>query len=261
MSIMRFTPLLAISTLLWILLAGTAHAAATYPIHDSVLTANKLYRSGKLKPSRCPERNIKPDDIPAAKRYMTSVLNCLNTSWAAQFKRMGLPFSKAEISFAIKPRRYCGFPWGLAAAMYCDTEKRFLVQLNDDLLDDPSSVYLFFLAAHEYGHHVQNLSGLGAALAAYRYKGKSELNEQFRRNELQGDCLAGAFMGSVWNSLDRPKADWVELLETLRRSGDEAYKAHDHGKGRNQAAWLDKGFRAASPAACNTWAAGPSTVS
>ena len=30
-----------------------------------------------------------------------------------------------------------------------------------------------------------------------------ELGEQIRRYELQAECLAGVFMGSVWESLDR----------------------------------------------------------
>ncbi|WP_279339621.1 hypothetical protein [Sphaerisporangium perillae] len=34
----------------------------------------------------------------------------------------------------------------------------------------------------------------------------------------------------------------------------------DHGKGRNIATWLNRGFRAAGPGACNTWGAGSAVV-
>ncbi|MEU8244900.1 neutral zinc metallopeptidase [Nonomuraea sp. NPDC048916] len=258
---MRLAPLLAGCTAFWLLLSGTAHATA-YPIKDPVLTKNKLYRSGELSPSECPERDIKRNDIPSAKRYLTSVLNCLNTSWAAYSKQANLPFAKARIGFITKPRRYCGHAWGkYTAATYCGDERRFLILLDDDLLDQPWDLFLFQLVAHEYGHHVQNLTRMERAFQYYPYKGKKELKEQIRRNELQAECLGGAFVGSFWDSLDRTAEDWDELLDTTRRSGDEWTKGGDHGKGRNIAAWLDKGFRAASPAVCNTWTAPASKVS
>jgi predicted metalloprotease len=260
MSIMRFTPLLAGLALASVLLSGTAHAAS-YPIRDRVLTANKLYRGGELQPGECPEREVKPNHVPSAKRYLRAVVACLNTSWGAYFKQAGLPFAKPRIGFITKPRRYCGDKWGEASGMYCDSERRFVVLLNDDLLEDPSDLFLFNLAAHEYGHHIQQLTGMARAFNRYPYKGKRELNEQIRRNELQAECLAGVFMGSVWKSLDRTQEDWEILLDLKRDGGDEQSKERDHGKGRTIAAWLDKGFRAISPAACNTWTVPSSKVS
>ncbi len=72
------------------MLPGAEHAAS-FPIRDRVLTDNKLYRTGKLHLTECRERSVKADRKPSAKRYLTSVLDCLNTSWAAHFKRAGLP--------------------------------------------------------------------------------------------------------------------------------------------------------------------------
>jgi predicted metalloprotease len=255
-----FSPVVAAFALFCLLLPGTAHAAS-YPIRDRALTANKLYSSGKLQQSECPEQDVEPDDVPAAKRYLTAVLDCLNTSWGAYFEQAGLPFTKARIGFITKPRKYCGSKWGGAAAMYCNKERRFIVLLDDDMLSDPSDLFLMNVAAHEFGHHVQNLSGIDKAFDRHPYRGKSELNEQFRRVELQAECLAGVFIGSVWPSLDRTKADWDRLLQLNRKSGDEQTKVRDHGKGRNIAAWLDKGFRAVAPSGCNTWTAPSSKVS
>lgn len=267
MAIMRFVTLVATTTLACLLLSGTmlsdtAHAASAFPIRARVLTANKLYRTGELQASQCPEREVGPKTVASAKRYLTAVLNCLNRSWGAHFKRAGLPFAKAKIGFITKPRKYCGEPWGSAAATYCDAERRFLVLLDDDLLDDPTDLFLFQTAAHEYGHHVQNLTGIARSYDRYPYRNKSELNEQNRRMELQAECLGGVFTGSVWDSLgERSEEDWEILLQITRDSGDEQAKNRDHGKGRNIAVWLDKGFRARSPQACNTWTVSSSKVS
>ncbi|AQZ64411.1 YpfJ protein, zinc metalloprotease superfamily [[Actinomadura] parvosata subsp. kistnae] len=241
---------------------ATAHGM-TYPIRDPVLTANKLYSSGIFHTSRCPERKITRNSITLAKRYMSSVLDCLNASWGAHFKRAGLPFSVATIGFTTtRPRKFCGLPWGHIAARYCADEQRMLVRLNDSLLADPSDLFLFQLVAHEYGHHVQNITGIRDAYDRHPYRNESELQEQSRRKELQAECLSGLFVGSVWASLDkRGEEDWKKLLKVTRDTGDEGYKIRSHGKGRNLAAWLDKGFRASSPAACNTWTAPSSKVS
>ncbi|MEV0195837.1 neutral zinc metallopeptidase [Nonomuraea sp. NPDC050691] len=248
-------------TLFSLLLTGTAQASV-YPIRDADLTKNKLYGSGALDPSQCAERDIRPNHVPSAKRYLTAVLNCLNTAWGAHFERAGLPFSKARISFITKPRRYCGHAWGkYTAATYCDKERRFVMLLDKDTLGAPEDLFLFQTAAHEYGHHIQYITGMSDAFDRYPYKGKKELNEQIRRYELQAECLGGVFVGSAWESLDRTEDDWDELLDVTRESGDEYTKAADHGKGRNMAAWLDRGFRAAAPKACNTWVAPASKVS
>ncbi|WP_162795813.1 neutral zinc metallopeptidase [Nonomuraea lactucae] len=253
-------PLIVACALFSLLLSGTANAA-THPIRDPVLTKNKLYGTGELEPSECRERHIKRKHVPSAKRYITSVLNCLNASWQAHFERAGLRFAKARVGFITKPRRFCGHSWDKnVAAMYCDTDRRFLVLLDDEMLANPGDLFLFKVVAHEYGHHVQQVTGMARAFQRYPYKGKSELNEQIRRSELQAECLAGAFMGSVWDSLDRTKGEWEDLLDVTLVSGDEWAKARDHGKGRNIAAWLKRGFQAASPDACNTWTAPSSKV-
>ncbi|MGW4469557.1 neutral zinc metallopeptidase [Nonomuraea sp. NPDC004354] len=253
---MRPAPLLAATVLACLLLSGTAPAASAYPIKDRALTANELYRTGELQASRCAERDVQPNDAAAAKRYLIAVLNCLNRSWGAHFKRAGLPFTRPRIGFITKPRKYCGDAWGNASATYCYAEQRFLVLLDDSLLEDPSDLYLFRLVAHEYGHHVQYLTGIDHAYDRHPYRNKKELNEQSRRVELQAECLSGMFIGSVWDSLkDRDEEDWEVLREIMRKSGDVT-----HGKGHNIAAWLDKGFRATSPQVCNTWTASSSKV-
>ncbi|MDA0638873.1 neutral zinc metallopeptidase [Nonomuraea sp. MCN248] len=263
---MRLAPLTAAAAACALLLSGTACLsgtahAAPYPIRDRDLTANKLYRAGELQTSSCPEEEVQPGDVEAAKRYLTTALDCLNTAWGAYFKRARLPFRKARIGFVTKPRRFCQASWGEAAAVYCPQERRFLVLLDDNLLDDPSDLYLFNLAAHEYGHHVQLLTGIERAYQRHPYRNKKELYEQLRRVELQAECLGGVFVGSVWTSLDRTSRDWDELMRITRASGDEQFKVRSHGKGRTIAAWLDRGRRAKDPRACNTWTAPSAKVS
>jgi predicted metalloprotease len=242
-----------------LLLSGTAHAAL-YPIKDPVLTKNKLYASGALKASKCPEKDIKRNDVPSAKRYLTALFNCLNASWGAHMKRAGLPFSKAKIGFITKPKRFCGDDWEDALGIYCNKERRYVMLLDKDTLADPWDLYLFSSVAHNYGRHLQEITGIDDAYMDHPYENDSEMDEQIRRSILQAECLGGVFMGSVWASLDRSNRDWQELRSIMRDTGDEGGEDGGYARGNNIVAWLDKGFKSKSPAACNTWTAPSSKV-
>ncbi|SEH03243.1 hypothetical protein SAMN05444920_13447 [Nonomuraea solani] len=256
---MRFAPIAAAFTLACLLLSGTANASA-YPIRDSTLTANKLYKTGDLRKSKCHEPSVQRNDVASAKRYLTAILGCLNRSWGAHFKRAGLPFTPAKIGFITKPRKFCGSSWDDAAGVYCPSERRFLVLLDKVVLEDPTDLYLFNVAAHEFGHHVQGLTGISDANDEITYRNEKEFDEQSRREELQAECLGGAIIGGVWGSLDRTEEDWEFLLDLTRESDEEAASIRSHGTNKSIAAWLDRGFDAASPRACNTWTAPSSKV-
>jgi predicted metalloprotease len=260
-SIALFTGLLA-----GLSLTGTAHAAsapaAAYPIErTAALTKSPLYTSGRLPASSCPEEPVTPGSVASAKKYVMPLFKCLNESWAAQLKKAHIPFSKPHLQFISKPQRVCGETWPkYAQGLYCPSSRRIVILLDKALTRQAQDLFLMDVLAHEYGHHVQNLAGMERAFGRLSYRNKSEYYEHFRRLELQAECFAGAFMGSVWDSLDRTPDEWDYLLGATRESGDENSKIHDHGKGRNIAAWLDRGFKAAGPAGCNTWAAGAAMV-
>ncbi|MBO3752542.1 neutral zinc metallopeptidase [Streptosporangiaceae bacterium NEAU-GS5] len=239
--------------------AGAVKAAARYPVHDDELTDNELYYSGELESSNCRETSIKHRTVASAKRYVTAIFNCLNRSWAAHFEEADLPFEEPSLGFITKPTKFCGGPWGDAAATYCSKSERFVVLLDKDTLQD-TTLFLYDTVAHEYGHHIQTITGIMDAYLDLDYGKKAEGLEQNRRLELQAECLAGVFISSVWDSLDRDSQDWKKMLADDRDSGDEQGKVRDHGKGRNIAAWLDRGFQSGDPESCDTWSAGAASV-
>ncbi|MEV7969861.1 neutral zinc metallopeptidase [Sphaerisporangium sp. NPDC088356] len=246
-----------------LLLGGTANAAQVgFPIRNAdILTKNALYASGRLPATPCPEPAVQAGNVASARNYLTTLVKCLNGTWAAQFAKARMPFSKPRVTFITKPQKICGGKWGKnVQAIYCNASRRIVVMLDSAVVDDPSDLFLMDVIAHEYGHHVQNIAGMWRAFDRLPSNGKAEYYEQSRRHELQGECLAGAFIASVWTSLHRTGADWKTLLGDDRESGDETGDVRDHGKGANIANWLDRGFKAAGPAACNTWIAGSAMV-
>lgn len=262
---MRLVFLVLLAVLLGpVALSGTASGAtAAYPVRSAALTGNALYRTGAAPAGHCPEPEITAGSAASAKRYLLPLQQCLTRYWSERFKKAGLDFSAPRVRFITRPQRTaaCGKWPKNVQGLYCHGSRTLVLLLDRNVLRDPGDLYLLHLLGHEYGHHVQNRSGIWRAYDRLPYRSKAEYLEQERRLELQADCFAGAFIGSIWQSLDRSAADWRELLDVLRESGDEQFKVRDHGKGRNQAWWTHRGFTAKSPAACNTWSASSSQVS
>ncbi|WP_157246050.1 neutral zinc metallopeptidase [Nonomuraea typhae] len=236
-----------------VIVGGTGTASA-FPIKGSGLTKNKLYRSGPLAPSACAEKPISPGNVAEAKAYVSTIHACLNRAWADHFAKAGLRFGRPSLSFVTKTgSRFCGEKWEDQAGTYCNKTKRYAINLGKEMIEDASDLFLMETIGHEYGHHLQNITGIQRGYVYEPYRNKKEELEQSRRYELQAECLSGVFMGSIWESLDRTEEDWAYLMEIVQDSGDENTKLKDHGKGRNQRYWLSKGFTAGNPSACNTW--------
>ncbi|SPL91224.1 YpfJ protein, zinc metalloprotease superfamily [[Actinomadura] parvosata subsp. kistnae] len=248
-----------------VLFAGTAHAATSAaPSYKPVLTKNPLYKTGKLGISACEEPQVQNGTVEEAELYFEAVMECLDKAWSPVVKKAGYRFNKAKVTVITKlgAKTPCGaFNDPRAQAMYCPPNKRMYILLSPQVIAEPNDLALMQVLAHEYGHHVQQLTGImGLAYKSYYQRPVNEhAFESIRRAELQAECLSGAFVGRVWNSLGRPDSDWSIFLKGghnlgsslgLRSGSDET-----HGSDANVRWWLQKGFKAQSASACNTWTA------
>ncbi|MFI6322181.1 neutral zinc metallopeptidase [Nonomuraea sp. NPDC050556] len=223
------------------------------------LTPTPLYDSGRMKTSSCHERVLTQGGIPHAKEYLAAVTSCLDAAWSAHLH----PFSKPSVRYYEEPAdRVCGVPWPSgASAFYCTTSRTLHFPLEGAWIEDRTDLYPFKVAAHEYGHHVQQVTGLRRAYERLARATPRRAAEYNRRYELQADCLAGVFLGSVWDSLDRSPKDWADLVDATIASGDWGEDYRSHGRGTTRAYWLKRGYAAVSPGACDTWKAPASKVS
>ncbi|MFC4117023.1 hypothetical protein [Nonomuraea zeae] len=114
-------------------------------------------------------------------------------------------------------------------------------------------------AAAVYAYHVQRLVGISFSVDVEAfYDSKSERAERLRRHSLQSDCLAGAFIKSIWPVPGRSTHDWKELQGLI--GGDEPGEERLYGKTANVRMWLKRGFATGDAASCNTWTAPSSEV-
>ncbi|GAA2359147.1 hypothetical protein GCM10010404_10410 [Nonomuraea africana] len=222
-----------------------------------------LYETGRLRAASCPEPPLISGGIPRSKEYLTAIVRCMDAGWSAHLRRAGLRYRAPTVLYVEEPRdTVCGLPWpGGAAAFYCTERATLVFTLEGPWIEGRTDLYPLKVAAHEYGHHVQQQAGVRSAYERLVRGRKGDQAELGRRYELQADCLAGVFAGSVWRSLGRSPADWTALVETVRASGDEPDGRHSHGKGAGRAYWLQRGYAARSPSACDTWSAPSAKVS
>jgi len=120
------------------------------------------------------------------------------------------------------------------------------------------------LIAHEYGHHVQQSSGILTTYdAGWSKQPKATQLENERRLELQASCLGAAFLGANRSGF-RLAGERLRMWKYIvRHVGDEnnTLKIRDHGSYKNHAYWTTRAFASTSPATCNTFKATPQRVS
>ncbi|HVW40863.1 MAG TPA: neutral zinc metallopeptidase [Amycolatopsis sp.] len=209
------------------------------------------------------------DDERTVEAFFTAAEGCLNDAWGPFLAYYHLPFSPPMLHFptgATFPTACGTISVGVStAAYYCDNNLYVPYQgLQIDQYGDNPGVYLA-LFAHEYGHHVQEVSGLMDAVwqRIYALGQNSPAGlDLSRRKELQAQCFSGMFLGAV---VDRGGSVTREMYAKAWRDqdtrGDNTSGSNDHGTNAHYAQWWRTGAQYNRIAKCNTFAAPASDVS
>ncbi|MFI7447832.1 neutral zinc metallopeptidase [Nonomuraea sp. NPDC049714] len=227
------------------------------PRGKAAATANPLYRTGRLAGSRCSTGSLPRGSTAAYKRFLSRVTDCLNRSWASQFRKAGLSFSKPRLRIITKKvRTPCGNWSSGADGIYCSANRTMYMLITKQNLRNPFALGITRLMAHEYGHHVQQVSGIWN----YYWTARSRASRSSqlllsRRSELQAECFSAVFMNSVRNTLPVTSEEWNHTVNWFHENGHKGWAQNDHGKGPTQAYWMTRGFNSGSVGSCNTWSA------
>ncbi|MEU4291023.1 neutral zinc metallopeptidase [Kribbella sp. NPDC026596] len=237
-------------------------APVNAPVQPAALARNPIYRAGKLPSPNCAEPELEPTSLRNVRAYYADFVACLNEAWAPVIRKAGFTFTppKLDVVLGKSPSSPCHFYDG--PAYYCGDTIYLDAQADlDGYEDDPetASTWMAVTIVHEYGHHVQALTGILAAT----YKRGITLNgielhqEESRRVELQADCFGGAYLGADAVSFPADD-DWREIWEEVVRSTEDP--DHDHGSVASFGLWSEAGFDAGGPGACNTYTADSALV-
>ena len=155
-------------------------------------------------------------------------------------------------------------------SFYCPEERRIYIDLalQRDLknrLDIPGDFAQAYVAAHEIGHHVQNLAGISEQIPTARLQlNDKEFEKVIQRMELQADCFAGIWAKHTAKEEYNVSPD--EFTDTLngvtqyaeahfkdRASGVVMPDQFSHAPLRIRLRWFTIGFTKGTFDACDTF--------
>ncbi|TWD81580.1 putative metalloprotease [Kribbella amoyensis] len=231
---------------------------------EDFLLNNPLYTAGALNEMNCPAEQLGDGSLTAQKRYYQKLFGCLNDAWRPLFGKLGItkpdpglvvfdqPVSTPCGNFQPLSGRVLAFYCYGNQVMYTDVK-----QMNKAFGPKEDLAYLMTIA-HEYGHHIQGVTQLVYARAAYVQDHPEEKLESSRRNELQASCLAGVFSRSIEKTYP-----FTDRMDEFRKQAGSSFGETDetpedertHGLATSQGFWIVNGLNIGETKACNTFAA------
>ena len=244
------------------------------PSDTDIVAKNRIYKTGVQKTVDCRESGARATSGTNARKYYNTVLACLVNAWPKQVALAGGRFVPPHlVGFVGTAQSPCG--GSSPSSFYCSSNRTIYMDVNSDLkwyqlyLSYPNKTQAMAwlraemtdTVAHEFGHHVQNMTGILAATdnLQYEFSGDKSL-EMSRRLEIQATCFGNVFMGANKSSYGMTGLLKSQLDYLHSHQGDEYMSQPDHGSRAIIPRWANAGFVTRSPSACNTYTASPKYV-
>jgi len=190
----------------------------------------------------------------------------INDVWAVKMKGYQPP---RVVLYEQGTQTGCGFGQAAMGPFYCPNDVTVYLDLSfwrdmeTKLGASGAEFARAYVIAHEFGHHVQRLTG--AMQKAQSARGD---NRYAVALELQADCYAGVWAANAsaasGGQVALESGDLEEGLKTANAIGDDALQRKStgrvspenftHGSSAQRVEWLRRGYQSGNPAACDTFA-------
>jgi uncharacterized protein len=201
--------------------------------------------------------------------FLSFVVGDLQKFWADDFQKAGREFQRTQlVVFDGETPTGCGTGSAATGPFYCPRDQK--MYLDPGFFRDlaqrfqaPGDFAQAYVLAHEYGHHVQTLTGITQQVEEASQENPDQRNALSVRFELQADCLAGVWAHSTYERGLLEEGDLEEGLTAAASVGDDRIQAQTtgrispetftHGTATQRATWFNNGFDTGDATACDTF--------
>lgn len=156
-----------------------------------------------------------------------NALQSLNQTWARTFQDQGFGerFQQPTLDlFSGGVRTACGSGSAAMGPFYCPGDQTIYIDTSfydqlDRQLGAPGDFARYYVIAHEYGHHIQNLTGVLGQIQSAQQQNPRAANQLQVLVELQADCYAGVWAGKNRNLIE--PGDIEEGMNAASSIGDD----------------------------------------
>lgn len=207
---------------------------------------------------------------------IVATINSIQAFWTDQFARSGKTYTPVPTDFfrGQVSTVGCGSATSSVGPFYCPADSKVYIDL--DFFDELKNRFgaqggpftEAYVLAHEYGHHVQHLSGTSAGTG-----GQTGPTSGSVRLELQADCYAGVWGKHATTTPTKSgkplitnvtQDDINGALDAASRIGDDYIQSRlagkqvdpskfSHGTSAQRQKWFSAGFANGSPVSCDTF--------
>lgn len=197
-----------------------------------------------------------------------SHLASLNETWAPLFTAANIQFQQPTLNFYSRAGSSgCGTAQSAMGPFYCPGDQGIYIdtEFYNDMerrMGAGGDFARAYVMAHEYGHHVQALTGMADQIRSLQAQNPSRSNNLQVRMELQADCYAGVW--AARNASRIESGDIEEGLSAAHAIGDDTLmrnagrrpqeQAFTHGPSAQRMQWLRTGLKTGDEDQCDTFA-------
>ncbi|GAA1219711.1 KPN_02809 family neutral zinc metallopeptidase [Rhodoglobus aureus] len=205
---------------------------------------------------------------------IAAAADSLDTYWESELPTLGQTYRTTNVVlFSGQTNTGCGGATSATGPFYCPADERIYVDtaFYDDLRSRFGSsggpLAEMYVIAHEWGHHIQNSTGIMEGLDRQTTGPSSDSV----RLELQADCFAGAWVGAASTIKNDDgvvfldpvtEAQIADALSAASAVGDDRIQqstqgqvtpeSWTHGSSEKRQQWFMTGLNG-GPGACNTF--------
>jgi uncharacterized protein len=196
-------------------------------------------------------------------------VNSIQAYWTEEFARRGQTYTPAKlVLFTGATEAGCGYASSAVGPFYCPEDQQvyidlsFFQELSTRFGARGGSFAEAYVVSHEYGHHIQNLTGVLDASAGARDTGPTSGAVLI---ELQADCMAGVWMNNATDTGYLNQVTDEEIAQSLDAAaavGDDRIQQESqgyvspeswtHGSSEQRQMALKDGLQTGDLATCST---------